>query len=105
MATQLVANLAEPFEPDKYTDDYRANLMKIIGAKMKGQKIEIAEPEREESTKVLDLMSRLQASLEQSSAQRRGKPVRSSRGTRAARESEARPSSERGTRTRKRRTA
>ena len=105
MATQLVANLAEPFEPEKYTDDYRANLMKIIGAKMKGQKIEIAEPEREESTKVLDLMSRLQASLEQSSAQRRGKSARSSRGTRAARESEARPSSERGTRTRKRRTA
>ena len=105
MATQLVANLAEPFEPEKYTDDYRANLMKIIGAKMKGQKIQIAEPEREESTKVLDLMSRLQASLEQSSAQRRGKSVRSSRGTRAARESEARPSSERGTRTRKRRTA
>jgi len=105
MATQLVANLAEPFEPEKYTDDYRANLMKIIGAKMKGQKIEIAEPERQESTKVLDLMSRLQASLEQSSAQRRGKSARSSRGTRAARESEARPSSERGTRTRKRRTA
>ena len=104
MATQLVANLAEPFEPEKYTDDYRANLMKIIGAKMNGQKIEIAEPEREESTKVLDLMSRLQASLEQSSAQRRGKSA-PSRGTRAARESEARPSSERGTRTRKRRTA
>jgi DNA end-binding protein Ku len=75
MAAQLVANLAERFEPEKYTDDYRANLMKIIRAKMKGQKIELAEPEEPQSTKVLDLMSRLQASLEQSSggSRKRGK--------------------------------
>ena len=66
MAAQLVANLAERFQPEKYTDDYRANLMKIIRAKMKGQKIEVEEQEEPESTKVLDLMSRLQASLEQS---------------------------------------
>lgn len=75
MAEQLVANLAEPFEPEKYTDEYRANLMKIIRAKMKGQKIEAAPVEEPESTKVIDLMSRLQASLEQSS----GKKARKSR--------------------------
>jgi DNA end-binding protein Ku len=71
MAAQLVANLAERFEPEKYTDDYRANLMKIIHAKMKGQKIDIEEPEAPESTKVIDLMSRLQASLEQSGHKRK----------------------------------
>ncbi|HZI43170.1 MAG TPA: Ku protein [Gemmatimonadaceae bacterium] len=71
MAAQLVANLAEPFQPEKYTDDYRANLMKIIRAKMKGQKIEAPEPEERESTQVLDLMARLQASLEQSTSRRR----------------------------------
>jgi len=103
MATQLVANLAEPFQPEKYTDDYRANLMKIIRAKMKGKKIEMVEPEEQESTKVIDLMSRLQASLEQSSA-RRGKSGRSSRRTQAQ-EDDGPGSSERGTRSRKRRTA
>jgi DNA end-binding protein Ku len=66
MAAQLVANLAEPFQPEKYTDEYRASLMKIIRAKMKGQKIEAAPVEEPESTTVIDLMSRLQASLEQS---------------------------------------
>ena len=81
MAAQLVANLAEPFEPEKYTDDYRANLMKIIRAKMKGQKVEVEEPEEPESTKVLDLMSRLQASLEQSSNTHKRKSSRSSRGS------------------------
>ena len=104
MATQLVANLAEPFDPDRYTDDYRAHLMGIIRAKMKGQKIEIVAPAEEESTKVLDLMSRLQASLEQSNSQRRVKSGRSIR-NRGADEVEDRPPSERGTRTRKRRTA
>lgn len=79
MAEQLVANLAEPFEPAKYTDDYRANLMKVIRAKMKGQKVQLDAPEEESAdTKVLDLMARLQASLEQ------GKPARSKRGRRPA---------------------
>ena len=66
MAQQLIENLAEPFDPEKYTDDYRANLMKIIRAKMKGKKIKYEEPETDDKdTGVIDLMSRLQASLEQ----------------------------------------
>ena len=76
MATQLVANLAERFEPEKYSDDYRANLMKIIHAKMKGQKIELGAAETPESTQVLDLMSRLQASLDEAAATKRRKPAR-----------------------------
>jgi DNA end-binding protein Ku len=73
MATQLVENLAEPFDPEKYTDDYRANLMKLIRAKMKGKKVTAAEPlPDDEDGKVLDLMSRLQASLEAGRATRDG---------------------------------
>ena len=64
MAEQLVANLSQPFDASKYTDDYRANLMKIIRAKMKGKKIEVSEPEERESTQVVDLMQRLQESLD-----------------------------------------
>jgi DNA end-binding protein Ku len=64
MAEQLVANLAEPFDPERYTDDYRANLMRIIKAKMKGKKVVLAEhDEAPEDTKVIDLMARLQESL------------------------------------------
>jgi DNA end-binding protein Ku len=65
MAEQLVANLAEPFEPAKYTDDYRANLMRIIKAKLKGKKAVLEEPEAPtEDARVIDLMERLQASLQ-----------------------------------------
>ena len=71
MAEQLIQNLAEPFKPAKYTDEYRSNLMKIIRAKMKGRKINVAEPEEEpENTRVLDLMSKLQASLDQGERKR-----------------------------------
>ena len=65
MAEQLVANLEERFDPEKYTDEYRANLMKIIKAKLKGKKATLVEEhEAPGDAKVLDLMARLQASLE-----------------------------------------
>lgn len=71
MAEQLVANLAEPFDPSRYTDDYRANLMRVIKAKMKGKKPKLAEPEGEtQDSGVLDLMSRLRASLEEGTVKR-----------------------------------
>ncbi len=69
MAEQLVQSLADDFAPEKYTDEYRENLMTIIKAKMKGKTVEFEQPEALESTTVLDLMARLEASL----AQGRGK--------------------------------
>ena len=83
MAEQLVANLAEPFEPDKYTDDYRANLMKVIRAKMKGRKITVPdEAETPGDAKVLDLMARLEASLGKTAA--KGAAKRAKGGARAS---------------------
>ena len=83
MAEKLIDNLAEPFDPSKYTDDYRSNLMKIIRAKMKGKKPKLEEPEEEPAdTGVLDLMSKLRASLEQGTAKkgtRKKAPARSRR--------------------------
>lgn len=63
MAEQLIENLSAKFDPTKYVDDYRANLMKIIRAKLKGKKVETPEPAERESTEVIDLMARLQESL------------------------------------------
>jgi DNA end-binding protein Ku len=71
MAEQLVGNLAEAFDPTRYTDDYRANLMRIIKAKMKGKKVTLEEPEGEtRDSGVLDLMSRLRASLDEGSGKK-----------------------------------
>ncbi len=99
MAEQLVSNLQEPFDPTKYTDEYRTNLMRIIKAKMKGKKAHLEEPEEEPADpKVVDLMSRLRESLEQ------GRGKGGSGKARAAKSSGTeRPT--KGTRSRKRQTA
>ncbi|MBA2708390.1 MAG: hypothetical protein H0U59_11370 [Gemmatimonadaceae bacterium] len=77
MAEQLIENLASPFDPSRYTDDYHANLMKLIKAKMKGKKIKLEEPEKDTAeTGVLDLMSRLRASLDQGSGKKTAKAKR-----------------------------
>jgi DNA end-binding protein Ku len=80
MAEQLIGNLTAPFDPSKYVDEYRANLMKIIHAKLKGKKIAVVEPEDRESTPVVDLIARLQESLEQGAK----KSKRAARGRRAS---------------------
>jgi DNA end-binding protein Ku len=87
MAEQLIANLAEPFDAARYTDEYRENLMRIIRAKMKGRKVKFEEPLREPAdAAVIDLMSRLRESLEQGKAKPKSGAVRARRRTAAARE-------------------
>src|SRR5438270_924521 len=69
MAKTLVENLGEPFEPRKYTDAYRKELLDLIRAKAKGRKL--PEPEAEEEDEVVDLMTALRASVERTKKQRK----------------------------------
>jgi DNA end-binding protein Ku len=88
MARQLIEALSDHFEPDRYHDEYREQLLEIIERKAAGEEI-VAEPTVEEPGKVVDLMAALEASLA-----RAGSPS-----TEAAAE-EARPK-KRATRSRK----
>lgn len=64
LARALVNNLSAAWDPSKYTDEYRDNLMKVINAKAKGAHITLkAEPEHRDAN-VIDLMERLRQSLE-----------------------------------------
>ncbi|MGZ6965438.1 MAG: non-homologous end joining protein Ku, partial [Acidimicrobiia bacterium] len=60
MATQLVETLSSDFEPDKYHDEYREQLLGLIDQKAAGEEI-VAQPEPEAPAKVLDLMAALEA--------------------------------------------
>jgi DNA end-binding protein Ku len=64
MATSLVKSLADEWDPDKYTDDYRDNLMRVIKAKMKGKTADLVAEEPHRDAKVVDLMERLRQSLD-----------------------------------------
>jgi len=66
MAKALVNSLAAEWDPSKYTDEYRDNLMRVIKAKMKGKKIEVEAEAEPREAKVVDLMERLRQSLAQS---------------------------------------
>jgi DNA end-binding protein Ku len=81
MAIQLVENLAAKWEPEKYTDEYVENLMRVIQAKVKGRKPKLIDREEPRGAEVVDLMERLRASLERRRPERGAKsPSESERG-------------------------
>jgi DNA end-binding protein Ku len=74
MARSLVANLADRFRPETYTDAYRAALEKLIERRMKGDKR--TAKRRTAEPKVIDLMDALKASVAKSKGSTRKKPAR-----------------------------
>ena len=62
MAKHLVEALSAPFEPEKYTDNYRETLRNMITAKVNGQEI-VAPPESKDMAPVIDIMAALKSSL------------------------------------------
>jgi DNA end-binding protein Ku len=80
MAKALVNSLDAEWDPAKYTDEYRENLMRIIKAKMKGKQVQLEPTKEPRQAEVVDLMERLRRSLEQSG----GKPRAAKAGGRTA---------------------
>lgn len=64
MAKQLVESLASKFDPSKYHDSYREAVLALIQRKAQGEEI-TAQPTPVERPTAPDLMSALQASLEE----------------------------------------
>ena len=83
MAKLLIDQLSTPFEPGKYTDDYRNKLLDLINHKVAGEEIKIA-PAKPEAN-VMDLMAALQASIEAV------KPIPADPGTTTAKPKNAHP--------------
>ena len=73
MAKSLIDSMASKWNPEKYHDDYREALMEVIEEKVEAGGKEIEEKTRKapKPTKVIDLVSVLQKSLEQAGAKRR----------------------------------
>jgi DNA end-binding protein Ku len=73
MAKSLIDSMSSKWNPQKYRDDYREALMEVIEEKVEAGGKEIEEKPRKapKPTKVIDLVSVLQKSLEESGAGRR----------------------------------
>lgn len=65
MAHQLIETLSQSWEPEKFSDDYREQVLGLIERKADGQEI-VAEPEAAPTATVTDLMAALEASIDAS---------------------------------------
>ena len=89
MAKQLVNSLTASFDPEKYHDEYREELLALIDKKASGEEI-VAAPEAEEPAKVLDLMAALEQSLARAGA-KQGKSEKAPATARKAASSTSKP--------------
>ncbi len=93
MAKKLIDSLASDFDPNKYRDEYREELLDLIERKAKGEDVVVAQSEEPTPTKAPDLM----AALEESLAAVRGEEERSAKPKASAKpKSKAKPKSSNG---------
>jgi len=78
LAKHIVETKTGHFEPEKFKDHYETALKELVEKKMKGIKIE-APPERDEPTKVINLMDALRRSV-RSEQQQTGRKQPAKRG-------------------------
>jgi DNA end-binding protein Ku len=62
LAMSLISSLEAEFEPEKYKDEYRENLMSMIQAKVQGRQV-VETPTAQQLAPVVDIMEALKASL------------------------------------------
>jgi DNA end-binding protein Ku len=86
LAMTLISSLAAEFEPVKYKDGYRENLLAMVQAKVQGRQV-VEAPAAQHRAPVIDIMEALKASLALGK-----KPVRSVSETETASAAESRAS-------------
>jgi DNA end-binding protein Ku len=83
IAHRLVESIARPFDPANYHDTYREALLELIDRKAGGEQVVLEPPAAEPALQALDLMSALEASVEQVRARREAEGVSPPARTRA----------------------
>jgi DNA end-binding protein Ku len=89
IAIQLVDSLAGEFEPEKYSDSYREEVLALIERKAQGEEIAVQPAPEEVAAPAPDLMSALKASLDavrerDDAAERKKAPARKAPAKKAA---------------------
>ena len=81
LAQRLIEEFASEWDPERYTDDYRQNIMKVVEAKREKTKPDLQPEADPQSAQVIDLMERLRKSLgtKRAYTAKAAKPSRSSK--------------------------
>ena len=83
MAKALVNSLAAEWDPSKYTDQYREDLLRIIQGKLKGKEVELEPTSEPRQAEVVDLMERLRRSLAEAGGAKGARPPKAHRAKKA----------------------
>jgi len=78
MAESLVASLSADFEPEKYHDEYREQVMALIEMRADGEEITTPRVAEDDAPKVIDIMAALEASVAAAKASRENHPAQRS---------------------------
>jgi DNA end-binding protein Ku len=70
LAKQLIDRQTTTYDPSDLEDHYETRLRAMLDAKLKGEGIDVSEPEEPERGNVIDLMAALKKSLGQASEQK-----------------------------------
>ncbi len=93
MASQIIDSLTSKWDPSRYHDTYREQVLELLKKKAEGKEIVVDEPE-EDKGQVLDLMAALEASLaEAKKGGRAGEAKKSSRAKKSTKKTTKRSSS------------
>ncbi|HUF32671.1 MAG TPA: Ku protein [Acidimicrobiales bacterium] len=65
MAKQLIESLTAEFEPERYRDEYRDRVLALIERKAEGEDVLVEAPAAADTSKVVDLMAALEASVKE----------------------------------------
>jgi len=98
MAKMLIDQLGAPFDPGKYSDDYRIALQDAIQRKIAGQSVDVVTAPAAQRTNVIDLMAALQASLEAAKSPPAAAPAEKTAAKQTDDKPKAKPRSPRGRR-------
>src|SRR5436309_2564082 len=88
MGRQIIASMATEWDPDRYEDTYRVQVLDYLKKKAAGEEI-VVEEEPEQQGEVIDLMAALEASLEAAKKTGSGRSSSSSRSSSSKRSSKS----------------
>src|SRR5690606_33534419 len=88
MATQLIESLTEPFEPEKFEDTYRNQVLELVERKAAGEEEVVVTPAPAAEEEVVDRMAALEASVKEAKEARSRHPSAKAKKAEAAKKAE-----------------
>jgi DNA end-binding protein Ku len=79
LGANLIENLSDGFNLDKYHDEYRERVQAMLEEKSKGGEITVAAPEAPQRAQIIDLMQALKQSIEKAKPKEKAAPTQRKR--------------------------